>query len=485
MSASSRRQTKPRRNAIQTRRSSLKSRRDALNARHKPAKSRPRKRKVELGITDQDMSSVAGVVLMHKMADFYSLDRRIRRFVHVKLRDWHSTDVENVRLLMTLFATGSSTLSDVDALGADDAIRAAAGFGPNVVDARRVGEWLRKFDDDSIEGLHEVLRGVAREVAPAVIADAVKERGRVMVFIDNTDIEVSSGKFEGAKKGYQGKWHLNLHLEYLEGLQVGHRLNPGDVHDSHGWDDLLDNDVAPLIPDGTPVWALFDNAYYSHKVASRCDALRCDYSMSVTNPNYRKPVLSKAKELPPEAWQDLGNGEWAAIVKHWPANWPREQSYLVVRHDCDGSQQRLFWRHTVILVSRDDLPLDEMLRLHRGKQGHENMHKGLLSGLGGHIPACHDLTANRAFYAIAQLTQMLLVAVQHKLLPKSARKHGIRKLVRELMRTAGRLTSSGGKLCLNFAACSFRIEWIRHALERLKQMERKAMLGLLDMLAPS
>ena len=198
MSTSSCRQTKSRRSAIKTRRCSLKTRRDALKARRKPAKGRPRKRKVHLGITNQDLSSVAGVVLMHKMADFCGLDQRIRRFVHVKLRDWHSTDVENVRLLMTLFATGSSTLSDVNALGVDDAVRAAAGLGPNVVNDKRLGEWLRKFDDDSIDGLHEVLRGVAGYVAPAVIADAVKERGRVAVFIDNTDIEVSSGKFKGA-----------------------------------------------------------------------------------------------------------------------------------------------------------------------------------------------------------------------------------------------------------------------------------------------
>ena len=315
-----------------------------------------------------------------------------------------------------------------------------------------------------------------------------------MVFLDSTDIEVSSLKFEGAAPGYVGKPHLKLHVAYIGDMVVGLRLNGGGASPAQDWKDILEKDVAPLLPPGTRVLLRLDNAYYKGELVAFCEERGWDYTISVTHGKYREPVLRKAKGLRPGAWRKIGKGERAVIVKHRPAKWSREQSYLVVRRDYDGKQKRAFPCYTIILASLGDMPLGKLARLHRGKQGQENAHKALLIEMGLHIPPCHDLNANRAFYAIGQLAHTLLLAVRHNLLPKRARKHGLRPLIRHLVRTAGRLTRSGGMPRINFTVCNFRLDWIMHAMGRLKQLARlrrrerlspAELLARLELLAPT
>ena len=96
-----------------------------------------------------------------------------------------------------------------------------------------------------------------------------------------------------------------------------------------------------------------------------------------------------------------------------------------VRASCAGDEPR-------------DLPLAEVVRRHRGKQGHENV-KGPL--VDKHHPPCRGQRANR-FHAAGH---MLLRAVQYRLLPK-ARRHGIRPGA--IWCTVARLVTSGGRSLL-------------------------------------
>lgn len=70
-------------------------------------------------------------------------------------------------------------------------------------------------------------------------------------------------------------------------------------------------------------------------------------------------------------WQAINDDdtEHAAYIYHRPGGWKHEQAYVVVRTMQEEKQKLLFPRYTFILVSRDDLPLAEAVRRHRGKQG--------------------------------------------------------------------------------------------------------------------
>ena len=234
------------------------------------------------------------------------------------------------------------------------------------------------------------------------------------------------------------------------------------------WRELLD-DVVELVGDA-PVWLHADNAYYNGEIVRYCLERGWDFSISVTHRTFRAPILRRAKRQWNECWAPIRNDgtEQAARVRYRPSRWPRPMPYVVVRtREWDDRQARLFERRTVILVSRDDLPLDELVRRHRAKQGRENVQKGPLIELDLHHPPCARLTANRAFYLVGQIAQNLLVATQYALLPESARRHGLRPIIRDLVRSAGKLVRHAKRWTLRFAKTALRLDWLAHAADRL------------------
>lgn len=140
----------------------------------------------------------------------------------------------------------------------------------------------------------------------------------------------------------------------------------------------------------------------------------------------------------------------------------------MVRQDRDGDQPRLLPAWTVMLVCRDDLPLAELVRRHRGKQGQENALKGPLSELGLHHPPCRSYRANQAFYLCGQIAQLLLRSLQYQMLPEAARRHGLRPLIRHLVRSVGRLLRSGRRQRLLFGRGNYRLDWLVYAAGRLE-----------------
>lgn len=56
-----------------------------------------------------------------------------------------------------------------------------------------------------------------------------------------------------------------------------------------------------------------------------------------------------------------------------------------------------------------------------------------------HHPPCQAFQANRAYSLCGQLAQLLLRMIQYRLLLAKARRHGIRPIIRHLIRTAARL----------------------------------------------
>ena len=60
-----------------------------------------------------------------------------------------------------------------------------------------------------------------------------------------------------------------------------------------------------------------------------------------------------------------------------------------------------------------------------------------------HLPR-RKLLTNKTFHACGQIAQMLMRSVQFDLLPKEARKHRLRSLIRRFIRTAARLIHASG-----------------------------------------
>lgn len=428
---------------------------------------RPEPPRVETDFTDALLTGQGGWALVARLARDVDLPARLATAVQVKRRRRGASDAEMLWSLIGSLTAGNGALSDVDALRGDAAGRCLLGL-EEAPSGRRLGEYLARFGADEIAGLEEVVRDVSRSLAPSVVTHEVEERGYVPVFIDGTAIEVEGALFEGAGVGYDGSLQYWLHSVFVGGLWTSARLHPGGVDVAGGWREQLERDVAPLLGPDTPVWLHADNAYYRRAVIDYCHAHGWDYSISVTHDGYKRPVLEVVEDLPHEAWQPIGAGERATVVYYRPADWSREHAYVVVRRDDHDGQRQLLPTDTVILVSRDDLALETLVQRHRAKQGQENAFKGPLIDLDLHHPPCRGFRANQAVYLCGQLAQLLLRGVQYRLLPSGARRHGLRPLIRHLVRTTARLVRSARRWRLDFAKNAPRLDWLVYASFQLE-----------------
>ena len=426
----------------------------------------PTPAKIDIDFTDAQLTGHGGWAFLARMARSLELPRQLTQALRLKRRRRGASDAEMLWSLIASLAVGNGALSDLDALRGDPVGCRLLGLG-QAPSSRRAGEYLARFGAAEVEALLGVARRLSAAVAPSVIAHEVASRGYVPLFIDGTAIEVAGRLFEQAAPGYDGQTQYWLHGVFLGGLWSSGRLHPGGVDVAAGWQEQLERDITPLLGADTPVWARADNAYYRGAFVRYCQERGWDYSISVTHNRYRQPVLEMLEGLPERAWTDIGLGESATLVYHRPQGWT-EQAYVVVRRRDDGPQRRLVPAYTVILVSRDDLPLAELVRRHRGKQGQENAFKGPLIDLDLHHPPCRRFHANQAFYLCGQIAQLLLRAVQYQLLPQEARRHGLRPLIRYLMRTVARLVRSGRRWRLDFAKNAFRLDWLLFAACRLE-----------------
>jgi len=423
--------------------------------------------KVEIGFTDSRITGNGGHIFLSKAAKRFGLPALLKQ-IRLKQRRRGSSDSEQLLSLIYNLASGQGHLSDLDALRSDTTSLFLLGLGESP-GSRRLGDYLRRFSPAEIERLHDVSRQLVRQVAPAVIAHAQETKGYIPVFVDGTAIEVSGQYFEGAGKGYNGELQYWLHGVFVDGLWVSGRLHPGGTGVTYGWKEQLDKDVTPLLAKTEArVWARTDNAYYAKDFINYCHAQGWDYSVSVTNPRNKEPILEQVKGAPDHAWTSIGRGEEAMLTTYQPYRWALPQTYVVIRSLFEGYQKLLFPRYTVILVSRSDLPLEELVKCHRGKQGQENAFKGPLIDLDLHHPPCQSFHANQAVYACGLMAQVLLRAIQFNFLPQQARCHGIRPIIRYLIRTAAQLVRSARRWRLAFSKNAFRLDWLCYAAVQLE-----------------
>ncbi len=210
------------------------------------------------------------------------------------------------------------------------------------------------------------------------------------------------------------------------------------------------------------------SAYSCKDLASYCRRKGWEYSVSVTDPRRKAPILRPAAAMGLREDEgeplDAAGKERALTVAYRPARGPEEQVCGVLRRDGDGEQRLLVPVCTVILVSHDRLPVAELVRRHRGKQGPENAFQGPLTDLGLQPPPCRSHAAHQGFYLGRQSAQPRLL--QYQALPSAARQPGLRPLIRYCVGSVGRLTRSARRLL-----CSRSNLWLDGLLHAASRRE--------------
>ena len=148
-------------------------------------------------------------------------------------------------------------------------------------------------------------------------------------------------------------------------------------------------------------------------------------------------------------------------VCYKPAGWEKEARYVVVRHwDVVNGERSLFPRYIVIATSNHKVSMAKVVKRHRSKQGSENGFNGPLIEMDLHHPPTPKFHGNQLYYTCGLIAQQLLIATQFKMLPEDARSHGLRPLIRHVVRSVAKLTRSGGRHQLAFGKGNLKFDWL-------------------------
>ncbi len=262
--------------------------------------------KVTFGFTDLDITAFGGSSILSRTAHEFGLFDLLDGAVSVKVRNRGASDLETLWSIIACLARGHGSLSDLDGLRSDRAASLLLGLRW-VPESRRAGEWLSRLDVTDIRGLWNAAVAFAGRVAPSIIAHEVETKGYVPLFMDATGIEVDGHLFERTGKDYNGNRGYWLHGTFVGGLWSAGQLQPGGGRVTLNWRKLL-HWTAGMLPKDAPVWFRADNAYYKGDLVRECAKRGWDYSISLTNDRWRRPVLAQLEGLLRFGMDGYGHG---------------------------------------------------------------------------------------------------------------------------------------------------------------------------------
>jgi len=382
-------------------------------------------------VANTDHSIHAGIVAVEAMARRFDLWNKLRKLSCLDPRKdkkrGFGPEVIIGQLIYAL-CSGGGCLSDSEALNDDPLARELFGV-PKFADQTQVGEWLREQSAESVAALRQLLHQFVAWVWSEAHPRRLLHAGQCEVFFDDTQLEVSGKKFEGAAVNYNGDLALSWQTLWVGPLLTdSHVGRPTDVSDQ----------LLPMLERHRALWQGRQAHFYADSGSSGgvyLNAIAAEgWHYTVSYNKWTGPLERTAQALPELTWKSIGDTHHT-FLRHQPEGRNTPQRFAVSRRR-DG----LFDRYGFIAC--DDTQSDAALvgERHHLKGEKEQLFSEVLTGLDLHRPPCSALIANQIYYLIAALAYDLMVAI--KLLDLSDECQGwrIKTLMKKLVLLPGRLS---------------------------------------------
>lgn len=385
---------------------------------------KPRKFHIELRPSDTSsvhggQLAVLGVVLQSGLldwiADYPELDHR---------EDPNRGFDPEVYIVSVLFSncSGGKSLSDVESLGEDQALLRLLRV-QKVPDQSAIGEWLRALDEKGRAALKDLNRRFCRWVLHQCPSNKYCHGGEEEWFFDDTQIEVTGRKFEGASINFNGDLALSWQTLW-RGPLIQECLLGGQRHVNECFESFCQAS-RPLREGGK-------HYLYADSGSSAGEALHLasqDFTRhSISYNKWTGPLEKIAAGLPETAWGPSTLEPWRGGTRHLVSySWLRHQPqgctsprlYAVLRHKREDD---MFWQYCFIEVEEGRGTTPEQSRAaferHRLKGECERRFGEALIDMGLHRPPCHKLGANDAWYTLGAMAYNLLGAMKLLVLPE-------------------------------------------------------------------
>lgn len=381
-------------------------------------------------VANTDHTIHAGLVAVEAMARRFDLWKKVRQISCLDPRTdrkrGYSPEVILGQLIYAL-CSGGGCLSDSEALNDDPLARELFGVG-KFADQSQVGEWLRAQSDKSVAALRQLLHEFVMWVWQQADPRRLLHGGAREVFFDDTQLEVSGKKFEGAALNYNGDVALSWQTLWVGPLLTdSHVGRPKDVSDQ----------LLPMLERHRALWKGHAAHFYADSGSSAGTYLNAiaaeGWHYTVSYNRWTGPLERTAQGLPAWSWEENGDTHHA-FLRHQPEGRGGPQLFAVSRWR-DG----LFDRYGFIACDNAQTDAARVGERHHLKGGKEQLFGEVLNGLDLHRPPCSALIANQIYYLIAALAYDLMVAIRLLDLNDECQGWRIKTLMKKLVLLPGRL----------------------------------------------
>ena len=354
--------------------------------------------------------------LMGWISDYPQLEHRKNRNRGFDPEVYISTFLYN-------FCTGGSSLADAEALNEDKALLRLLGI-KKLPDQSALGEWLRALDPAGLDALKAINRRFCTWVLKTAPANTYSYGGNELEwFFDDTQIEVSGKKFEGAAINYKGDVSLGWQT-----LWAGPLILECELGGQRGVSECFGRFCAnsgKLRKKGK---------HYLYADSGSSDGEDLEHAAkhftrhSISYNKWTSPLERMAGGLPEESWGESELTHWRGGIKHLVSySWVRHQpsgcrqahNFAALRHKREDD---MFWSYCFVEVEEGRGHTAARSRAaferHRLKGECERRFGEVLSDLGLHRPPCHSLSANDGWYSLGALAYNILGALKLLVLPE-------------------------------------------------------------------
>jgi hypothetical protein len=420
--------------------------------------------KFKVCFRDEQLSSHAGVVLVHELATRLGVEQIVDEELQVKQRERGYTEGQAIGALVQNLLLGGECLSDLEVLRGDPGTQELLAQ-ETILAPRTAGEFLHKFAMGDIRDLQRVNLRLQQRVRPH------QSSATCTIDLDSSIYEQASPRKQGSDKAYNGEigYHPLLAVWAEEGELLFSHLRRGSAHTCRNVLWFL-RETFKRVPAQAALALRADSGFYSKEVVQWCEVHHARFTITA---DQTAPLLALIAALPDRCWTNLPDYPCCEVthLRYRPQRWPKAYRYVIKRQLVEKKNGDLYWQYHVFVTNDEVTPARDLEGWHLQHADMENRIKEHKSGLGLEKLPTGSFHANWAYLLIGQIAFNLLAWFKKLVLPSSYHHTTLKILRHHLFNLAGKIVHSA-RQCFLVISNRYRYQSVwQFALGRLAHLQ--------------
>ncbi len=360
--------------------------------------------KFKVCFRDEQLTSHAGVVLVHELAERLGVAQIVDEELQVKQRERGYSEGQAIGALVHNLLLGGECLSDLEVLrgdpGTQELLAQEAILAP-----RTAREFLQKFDLGDIRDLQRVNLRLQQQVRPQQLSASCT------IDLDSSIYEQASTRKQGSDKAYNGElgYHPLLAFWAEAGELLFSHLRRGSAHTCRNVVWCL-RETFKRVPAQAALALRADSGFYSKDVVQWCETHHARFTITA---DQTAPLLALIEAVPDRRWTNLPDYPLCEVaeVRYQPARWAKAYRYVVKRQLAERKSGELSWHYHVFVTNDDATPAPELVGWHLQHAAMENRIKEQLSLFSDRL-STETMRANQLRLYLSSLAYVLVHALR-------------------------------------------------------------------------